>query len=77
MEANLIYFFVIHIITNFFGFPRVFSIRFFVDNLITILGFFPWKKAQNSDEIIYKETDAKNPRETKKVGDYVDYEEID
>ena len=36
-----------------------------------------WKKAQNNDEIIYKETNAKNPRETKKVGDYVDYEEID
>lgn len=36
-----------------------------------------WKKAQNDDEIIYKETDSKNPRETKKVGDYVDYEEID
>ncbi len=36
-----------------------------------------WKKTQNNDEIIYKETTSKNPRETKKVGDYVDYEEID
>jgi ABC-type microcin C transport system permease subunit YejE len=36
-----------------------------------------WKKAQHNDEIIYKETESKNPRETKKVGDYVDYEEID
>jgi hypothetical protein len=36
-----------------------------------------WKKAQHNDEIIYKETESKNPRETKKVGDYVDYEEIE
>jgi hypothetical protein len=36
-----------------------------------------WKRAQNNDELIYKATDAKNPRETKKVGDYVDYEEIE
>lgn len=36
-----------------------------------------WKRASNNDEIIYKETKSKNPRETKKVGDYVDYEEID
>ncbi len=36
-----------------------------------------WKKTQNNEEIIYKETTSKNPRETKKVGDYVDYEEID
>jgi ABC-type microcin C transport system permease subunit YejE len=36
-----------------------------------------WKKAQNNDEIIYKETTSKKPRETKKVGDYVDYEEIE
>ena len=36
-----------------------------------------WKKAQHNDEVIYKETESKNPRETKKVGDYVDYEEID
>ena len=36
-----------------------------------------WKKAQHNDEIIYKDTESKNPRETKKVGDYVDYEEIE
>ena len=36
-----------------------------------------WKKTHNNEEIIYKETTSKNPRETKKVGDYVDYEEID
>ena len=36
-----------------------------------------WKKTQHNDEIIYKETESKNPRETKKVGDYVDYEEIE
>ena len=36
-----------------------------------------WKRARNNDEVIYKATDAKNPRETKKVGDYVDYEEIE
>lgn len=35
-----------------------------------------WKKTQN-DEVIYNTANAKNPRETKKVGDYVDYEEID
>lgn len=29
------------------------------------------------DEIIIDTTNAKKPRETKKVGDYVDYEEID
>ena len=36
-----------------------------------------WKKTSNNDEIIYNTTNTKNPRETKKVGDYVDYEEID
>ncbi|CAD0009585.1 MULTISPECIES: DUF4834 family protein [Flavobacterium] len=37
-----------------------------------------WQKTQvNNDEIIINTTNAKNPRETKKVGDYVDYEEID
>jgi ABC-type microcin C transport system permease subunit YejE len=36
-----------------------------------------WKKTQSKDEIIYNTENAKNPRETKKVGDYVDYEEID
>lgn len=37
-----------------------------------------WQKTQrNNDEIIINTANAKNPRETKKVGDYVDYEEID
>ncbi|CAM4051186.1 DUF4834 domain-containing protein [Flavobacterium sinopsychrotolerans] len=36
-----------------------------------------WKKTQSKDEIIYNIENTKNPRETKKVGDYVDYEEID
>ena len=36
-----------------------------------------WNKTSNNDEIIYKSPVDKNPRETKKVGDYVDYEEID
>lgn len=36
-----------------------------------------WKKTQTKDEVIYNTANAKNPRETKKVGDYVDYEEID
>ena len=31
----------------------------------------------NNDEIIIDTANVKNPRETKKVGDYVDYEEID
>jgi len=33
--------------------------------------------ASNSDEIIYDTTKNAKPRETKKVGEYVDYEEID
>ena len=36
-----------------------------------------WQKTPNNDEVIYNATNSKNPRETKKVGDYVDYEEID
>ena|SRR6187551_1586114 len=37
-----------------------------------------WKKTPiNNDEIIIDTANAKKPRETKKVGDYVDYEEID
>lgn len=36
-----------------------------------------WKRTQNNDEIVYNTANAKNPHETKKVGDYVDYEEID
>ena len=36
-----------------------------------------WNKTQSKDEVIYNTANSKNPRETKKVGDYVDYEEID
>ncbi len=36
-----------------------------------------WKKTSNNEEIIIDTANSKNPRETKKVGDYVDYEEID
>lgn len=36
-----------------------------------------WNTTQSKDEVIYNSANAKNPRETKKVGDYVDYEEID
>ena len=36
-----------------------------------------WNKTPNNDEVIYKTPNANTPRETKKVGDYVDYEEID
>jgi hypothetical protein len=36
-----------------------------------------WKKTPNNQEIIIDTANSKNPRETKKVGDYVDYEEID
>lgn len=36
-----------------------------------------WNKAQSQGDIFYKPPTSKNPRETKKVGDYVDYEEID
>ena len=36
-----------------------------------------WKKTPNNDEIIINTANDKNPRENKKVGDYVDYEEID
>jgi hypothetical protein len=35
------------------------------------------KKRTNNDDIIIDTANAKNPRETKKVGDYVDYEEIE
>ena len=38
----------------------------------------PWQNTRNNnDEININTANAKNPRETKKVGDYVDYEEID
>lgn len=36
-----------------------------------------WQKTQSKDEVQYTAANSKNPRETKKVGDYVDYEEID
>jgi hypothetical protein len=36
-----------------------------------------WKKTPNNDEIIINTANAKKPRETKKVGDYVDYEELE
>nr|WP_314895502.1 DUF4834 family protein [uncultured Flavobacterium sp.] len=36
-----------------------------------------WNTTQSKDEVIYNTANAKNPRETKKVGEYVDYEEID
>lgn len=35
------------------------------------------KNTSYEDEIIIDNTKSKNPRETKKVGEYVDYEEID
>lgn len=37
-----------------------------------------WQQTHvNTDEIIINTANAKKPRETKKIGDYVDYEEID
>jgi hypothetical protein len=36
-----------------------------------------WGNTQPKEEIIFSSDTSKNPRETKKVGDYVDYEEID
>ena len=36
-----------------------------------------WQKTQNNDEVVIDTFSAKKPRETKKVGDYVDYEEIE
>jgi hypothetical protein len=36
-----------------------------------------WKKTPNNDEIIINTSNTKKPRETKKVGDYVDYEELE
>jgi hypothetical protein len=36
-----------------------------------------WNKTKSNDEIIIDTANAKKSRETKKVGDYVDYEEID
>lgn len=37
----------------------------------------PWQKTRTNDEVIIDTANAKKPRETKKVGEYVDYEEID
>ena len=36
-----------------------------------------WQNTKSNDEIRYNTTNAAKPKETKKVGDYVDYEEID
>ncbi|WP_367754434.1 DUF4834 family protein [Flavobacterium sp. WC2421] len=36
-----------------------------------------WNQSPTNDEVIYDTKNEKNPRETKKVGEYVDYEEID
>jgi spore coat protein CotF len=36
-----------------------------------------WRNTKSSDEVVYNESNSKKPRETKKVGDYVDYEDID
>lgn len=36
-----------------------------------------WQNTQNEETIIYNTDKVKRPQETKKVGDYVDYEEID
>ncbi len=36
-----------------------------------------WQKTKSNDEVIIDTANAKKPRETKKVGEYVDYEEID
>ena len=36
-----------------------------------------WNKTKSADEVNYNTAYSKNPKETKKVGDYVDYEEID
>lgn len=36
-----------------------------------------WNKTPNNDEIIIDTSNVKSTRQTKKVGDYVDYEEID
>lgn len=38
---------------------------------------YSWQKKRNSNEIIIDTANAKKSRETKKVGEYVDYEEID
>lgn len=34
-------------------------------------------KTQTNDEVVFNAKNDRNPRETKKVGEYVDYEELD
>jgi Domain of unknown function (DUF4834) len=36
-----------------------------------------WQETKSADEVIYNTTKNKNPRETQKVGEYVDYEELE
>ncbi|RVT71376.1 DUF4834 family protein [Flavobacterium sufflavum] len=36
-----------------------------------------WQNTREGETSIYNTQNVKKPRETKKVGDYVDYEEID
>ncbi|WP_418263213.1 DUF4834 family protein [Flavobacterium faecale] len=36
-----------------------------------------WNKTSSAGDIYYKPPTSGNPKSTKKVGDYVDYEEID
>lgn len=36
-----------------------------------------WQRKNDGETIIFNTDNVKKPRETKKVGDYVDYEEID
>jgi hypothetical protein len=36
-----------------------------------------WQKSSEGETIVYNTENVKKSRETKKVGDYVDYEEID
>ena len=38
---------------------------------------YSWQKTANSDKIIIDTSNAKKSRETKKVGEYVNYEEIE
>jgi Domain of unknown function (DUF4834) len=35
-----------------------------------------WQKTKSADEMQYNTSKTQNPRETKKVGEYVDYEEL-
>jgi hypothetical protein len=36
-----------------------------------------WNKSRANEDVVYNTENVKKPRETKKVGEYVDYEEID